>query len=962
MANASTPVVVPDLEGVYYISVPVVTEAPVTAGHARWTLFFQMDVSQYGMAARKRAAYTAAANFVLILGVSFLVSLTINRNISAPLAEIGRAAEFIKTGDYNVRLPVYKRIEFGVLASAFNDMARTLDEREKHITSLNLKLLNIIEVGEKIASEVDLDAVLDRICQSATTSFDLRLAWIGLANGGAPGPPAAWHGHAAGELNEVIAGADVHFLTREPTMTAFKTGQPAVINDAEDPACGLPWHDKAAYYGVGSVAAVPLAFKDDILGVLTLYSDRKGCFTVDTLALLQPMVFQASIAINKAALILKVTKSQSEWETTFDTIPDMVYIHDREYNITRANAATATALGKGWGEIIGKKCYDVFHSAACAPDSCPSCKVLSGGDYEVSEMRDAFGKGLFLLTSSPITGPDGGVERVVHTVKDITALREVDERLREEAFISNSMLKIVDAVSSSMDLDSVLVGIADVTRQLIRCDSVFIYLWDAGHSSFAPGAQSGILDEFIPVFKTMRFTLGDVHFFDRVSSSDRPLMCDLVCDDIPGPIRDILGLKTVTAMPVRRSGGVLGLIVVNLPESGAPFSAREINLLKAIADESAIVIENAKLYSEAQERTIELAKRVETISTMSEIDKVILSTFTKDHIVSTVGYSIRRLIPCDYISIYLSEDDGSFKTSRMTGTDLLTKRRWTAGESLFLARVHSTGKSCHTANLTFEEDAKEMERSLVEAGIKSVLLQPVKAGKRLMAVLFLGSANVAGFTVEDMNNLEKLSYQVAVALENSRLFSELDELFLSTIRAMSMAIEAKSHWTHGHSVRVTEYAIAVAKEMGMDSKALRDLEVGGLLHDVGKIGTYESILDKPGKLTEEEYVVVKQHPDKGVSIVSEIKQLKGIQPIIRHHHERFDGHGYPAGLAGADIPLLARVLALADTYDSIISDRPYRVSPGKGWAVEEIKRCSGSQFDPDVVAAFLRIVVREPFA
>ncbi|MBI4680118.1 MAG: HD domain-containing protein [Nitrospirae bacterium] len=183
---------------------------------------------------------------------------------------------------------------------------------------------------------------------------------------------------------------------------------------------------------------------------------------------------------------------------------------------------------------------------------------------------------------------------------------------------------------------------------------------------------------------------------------------------------------------------------------------------------------------------------------------------------------------------------------------------------------------------------------------------------------------------------------------------ELHELFIGALTSLSAAIEAKSPWTKGHSERVTEYALQTGKEMGLSEDDLEKLKIAGLLHDIGKIGTYDGVLDKPGKLTDEEYEMVKRHPKKGEDMLLPIKQLRHIIPWIKWHHERYDGKGYPDGLKGEGIPLQARILSVADAFDSMMAERPYRETPGKEKAIEELKRSSGSQFDPKVVEAFLR--------
>ncbi|PIW90675.1 MAG: hypothetical protein COZ93_00855 [Nitrospirae bacterium CG_4_8_14_3_um_filter_44_28] len=187
---------------------------------------------------------------------------------------------------------------------------------------------------------------------------------------------------------------------------------------------------------------------------------------------------------------------------------------------------------------------------------------------------------------------------------------------------------------------------------------------------------------------------------------------------------------------------------------------------------------------------------------------------------------------------------------------------------------------------------------------------------------------------------------------------ELDSLFINFVKVMVNALDAKSPWTKGHSERVANYAEQIAEEMGLAEDDIKDIQLSGLLHDIGKIGTYDYLLDKPSKLTEEEFDAVKKHPVQGAAILKEIKQLKNIIPLIKYHHERVDGKGYPEGLRGERIPLCARILHVADSFDSMTADRPYRPSPGKEYAISELKRCNGTRFDPRVVEAFLKVISR----
>jgi putative two-component system response regulator len=230
-------------------------------------------------------------------------------------------------------------------------------------------------------------------------------------------------------------------------------------------------------------------------------------------------------------------------------------------------------------------------------------------------------------------------------------------------------------------------------------------------------------------------------------------------------------------------------------------------------------------------------------------------------------------------------------------------------------------------------------------------------------------------------HLEEVRARVAQALEKRRLVLEnrgyqeslqekvavqarrLEELFLASVQSLAEALEVKDPYTRGHSVRVSHYAVLIAREMGLSGELLRQIELGGHVHDIGKIGVREDLLNKPGKLTVDEYQHIMTHPMVGWKILA---PLLGEMPealnIVRSHHERFDGRGIPDGLAGTDIPLEARIAAAADCFDAMTSDRTYRPCLSMEEAIAEIARCSGTQFDPCVVDAMMSAVDSGRFA
>lgn len=242
---------------------------------------------------------------------------------------------------------------------------------------------------------------------------------------------------------------------------------------------------------------------------------------------------------------------------------------------------------------------------------------------------------------------------------------------------------------------------------------------------------------------------------------------------------------------------------------------------------------------------------------------------------------------------------------------------------------------------------------------RSFIIVPIVFGGKLYGTINLNAGRGRQFSEADLRLVEILAGHAAVAIENARLYRELQDAYVATILALASAMEAKDPYTRGHSERVAEISRKMAVELGLPEKEADDIHRAGLMHDIGKIGVPDIVLQKRGPLTPQEFSLVKLHPLIGKQILTPAKFLASLIPGVYHHHERYDGKGYLDGLADGKIPEQARIMAVADAFEAMTSHRPYRRALSVEEALEEIRRGKGRQFDPEATEALMAVVERE---
>ncbi|MEQ8167815.1 MAG: HD domain-containing phosphohydrolase [Candidatus Eremiobacterota bacterium] len=351
----------------------------------------------------------------------------------------------------------------------------------------------------------------------------------------------------------------------------------------------------------------------------------------------------------------------------------------------------------------------------------------------------------------------------------------------------------------------------------------------------------------------------------------------------------------------------------------------------------------------------------EKFKILLEAGQIINSTLNIDEVLTRVMDKVIEILSAERGFIMLIDEETQklvLKVARNVDKQTIDSEDFSAS----LSSIESVSKGgtpifCPNTQL----DPKLSKRaSIALHSIRYILCFPLKIKEKIIGVIYVDNRIKSGiFDEQHRDLLEVLTNQAAIAIENARLYENLEKNYLDVIRALANTIEAKNPYTKGHSDRVTILAVKIAEAMELSARERKEIEMAGILHDVGKIGIGEEVLEKPGRLTEEEFKEMKMHPGIGYDIIKTISLPESVKEAVLHHQEKFDGTGYPGGLKGKEIPLYARIIAVCDSYDAMTSDRVYRKNMGVDYAISQLKSCSGTQFDPEIVEIFLNNKIYE---
>ncbi|HNY12778.1 MAG TPA: GAF domain-containing protein [Candidatus Wallbacteria bacterium] len=411
----------------------------------------------------------------------------------------------------------------------------------------------------------------------------------------------------------------------------------------------------------------------------------------------------------------------------------------------------------------------------------------------------------------------------------------------------------------------------------------------------------------------------------------------------------MLQIKSFLVVPLVIKGQISGLLNVNATAENA-FTEDNMRTLSTFASQVAVAIENSRSYEQME-------KKIKEMSMLFEVSRTLTSTLDLDNVLELIVSISAQLMEAKVAFLRLLDENTNeliVKASYGMPDNYFKTRKMAVNEGIS-GIVISTKEPVAIFNISESPEVKD-QSYLKSLGLVSILSVPLIVKDRAIGVISCFFKKHHHFSQSEITLLQTLASHASVAIENAKLYGDMQKNYTSTITALSAAIDAKDHYTHGHSKNVMEYSVAIAQQLKLTKDEIETIRFAGLLHDIGKIGISEVILQKKSSLTDDEFGVISNHPKLGMEIMNKVDFLKKISPLTYHHHEKYDGTGYPDHLKGDDIPLGARILNLADSFDVMTTSRTYKTAMSFENAIVEVERCSGTQFDPKVVDAFKNVI------
>jgi HD-GYP domain-containing protein (c-di-GMP phosphodiesterase class II) len=537
------------------------------------------------------------------------------------------------------------------------------------------------------------------------------------------------------------------------------------------------------------------------------------------------------------------------------------------------------------------------------------------------------------------------------------AQRGIDRLFFRERYDSGLMLQRISHTAASMlDLEHLTSMILEEITQTLHIDRAAFFLKRAEDSGYYLISNKGLsaspslfLTQANPIVQYL------IHHDQSLTSDEIAVQPQF--RSMWGQERaDLDTIGAVLYVPLKIQQDLVGIFAVGPKRSEQSYTHDDQLTLVTMANQTAVAIENARLFSAEQFRREEL-------DALYRLTRELIATDEVDRVLESTARNAVESIHVTFCKVFTPDEDGSLlcqtvNTIRPSGNSF-------GGQTVIDPRAKPYYEKAirQAAVLCLKADdpsiPEEDKHSLGFDHVHTLWFTPLRVGQTSIGLLVLGEERKSPRQQDHTDRIRLMSAfadQAASALQRAHLHEEMEESFVQTIQALAKAADERDTYTHDHSQRLAYLAEATGRELKLSEDTIKALHWSAILHDIGKIGIPDDILRKPGPLTEAEWSIMKRHPLIGGRIVAPIKNLGNVAPIIRAHHERYDGNGYPFGLKGENIPIGARLLTVVDAYGAMTDDRVYRKALTHAQAVAELYKCSGTQFDPKIIRAFLRVL------
>jgi putative nucleotidyltransferase with HDIG domain len=957
---------------------------------AQWTVVVQRPETEvFGLLTSLRWQFVYFGGGILVLAIIF--AWMEEELVLGPIRELLRATQRLAAGDLATPMRITGNDETAELSREFETMRLKMADWNGTLSSAverQTHRLSTLYAIDRVSSQtLALEEVL-------TVSLDRILDLLHMDAGGILLEDNAMLKLRVHQgLSPDLVLAMVKVDPKQSAVGAAAKEKRVVVSRVEDMA-DAPLTEAIRHSDFRILASTPLIAKSRALGVVVLFTRSERTFAVDDIDLLETIGQQIGGSVHNAQLFESEQHRREQAERLYELGSEIISLSTLEdtaraicSKVTQsahAHSATITliepdgSVGLQIGAdakrllppeppprphgIIMQIFQEGKNLVVPEPDAermlIPDHLILEGVHAQIGLPLRTAGRvtgTFFIRFSEPHSSSD-------EEIRGLTIFANTAAMALERVRLIEETKRRLEEVGALYDLSSILRGAMTLremlpmllrqAQQMARADAASISLVEG--KEIVCRAAEGLAREVI----NRRVPLGEGLIGGVVADGELRHTPFLPRDPLlvppPGSLAVVRGVGGALCLPLRTADEVVGALLL-VSFSRSQFNENEIRLLTAAADIAGGSIHRAILFEQ-------LEHRVHELGSLYEFGRAVSMSLRLEDVVRLIVETVPPAVHAQSVMIFLwSEIEERLVLQRVGGPDDGSKAevKYRGGEGL-IGWVFIEGRPTIVPDVLSDPRWKrepESEQMLLGVPARNVLAVPIIHGKKGLGVLLaVNREGGSGFSDTDQSLFSALAGQTAIALENAKLFEDVRDISVAAISSLANAIDARDPYTRGHSEDVTRIVVNLARDLGWEGADLEMIEFAALLHDVGKIAVPDNILRKPEELTPEEWDVIYLHPYHSAQIVRPVEPLRKIIPWIYHHHEHWDGSGYPDHLKGEEIPEGARIIAVVDSFNAMTTDRPYHKALPEPEAMQEVNRSAGKQFDPRIVKAFLKVI------